>query len=104
VDATITPKQHARPTRVRYGLLLLMFLITAVNYLDRTNLSIAAPHIKQEFGISATDERMLLSAFSWAYVLAQMPGGWLHSRLARDVRDQRRSRSRGRGLMVPQDA
>ncbi|WP_326692503.1 MFS transporter [Streptomyces sp. NBC_01795] len=71
----------ARPTRVRYGLLGLLFLVTALNYLDRSNLSVAAPHLKDEFDLSATELGLLFSLFSWSYVLVQIPGGWLLDRL-----------------------
>lgn len=70
-----------RPTRVRYGLLGLLFLVTALNYLDRSNLSVAAPHIKEEFSLSSTELGLLFSLFSWSYVLVQIPGGWLLDRL-----------------------
>ncbi|MCC4313846.1 MFS transporter [Streptomyces malaysiensis] len=63
-------------TRARGVLLALLFVITALNYLDRSNLSVAMPHIKEEFGLSATEQGLLLSSFSWAYVIAQLPAGW----------------------------
>jgi len=66
-------------------MLALLLAITAVNYLDRTNLSIALPHIKEEFALSGTQEGLLLSAFSWMYVLAQLPGGWLLDRVGPKV-------------------
>lgn len=75
---TRTPDTTGR--RARAGLLVLLFLITSINYLDRTNLSVALPHIKADFQLTATQEGLLLSAFSWAYVLVQIPGGWLVDR------------------------
>ena len=70
----------ARPTRVRYRMLGLILVVTAVNYLDRTILSIAMPDITREFGLTGTQQGLILSAFSWAYVLCQVPGGWLLDR------------------------
>jgi MFS transporter, ACS family, D-galactonate transporter len=74
-----------RPTRVRYAMLALLFVVTALNYLDRTNLSVAAPHIKEEFDLSPSELGLLFSVFSWTYVLLQVPGGWLLDRLGGKV-------------------
>lgn len=55
-----------------------MLLIAAVvNYLDRANLSIANTTISKEFGFSATQMGLLLSAFLWPYALANLPASWL---------------------------
>ena len=37
-----------------------------INYVDRGNLSIAAPMLKVELGISASQLGILLAAFSWS--------------------------------------
>ncbi|MGW2324953.1 MFS transporter [Streptomyces sp. NPDC001700] len=69
----------ARPavSRARYGLLTSLFIITAINYLDRTNLSVALPHIKDDLHLTATQQGILLSSFGWAYLLLQIPTGRL---------------------------
>jgi MFS family permease len=57
-----------------------MFLLTfsiLINYIDRSNLSIAAPLLKDELGISNTQLGTLLAAFFWTYGLMQIPAGWL---------------------------
>ncbi|MFC6061998.1 MFS transporter [Streptomyces ochraceiscleroticus] len=73
----------ARPalSRARYGLLACLFVITAINYLDRTNLSVALPHIKDELHLSGTQQGLLLSSFGWAYLLLQVPAGRLIDRI-----------------------
>lgn len=71
----------AAPSRKRWVILVMLFAITIVNYMDRSNMSIALPHVRDEFGLSATQLGMILSAFSWAYVAAQIPGGWVLDRL-----------------------
>jgi len=61
----------------------LLFLLAAsvlINYIDRSNLSIAAPLIKDELGISAWQLGKLLSTFFWTYALMQIPAGWLVDR------------------------
>ena len=42
----------ARPSRVRFGVLALISLAVAVNYLDRAIIGIASPSIAQEFTLS----------------------------------------------------
>ena len=67
-------------TRVRYGILALLFIITTINYADRATLSITGPALRGEFGFDAVQMGYIFSAFSWAYVAAQIPGGWLLDR------------------------
>jgi D-galactonate transporter len=65
------------------GLICLMYLIT---YLDRVNISTAAPVISKEFGFDKITMGIIFSAFVWAYALFQVPGGWLSDRFgARNV-------------------
>lgn len=60
--------------------LFLLSLSVLINYIDRSNLSIAAPLIKDELGLSAWQLGKLLSAFFWTYALMQIPAGWLVDR------------------------
>jgi ACS family D-galactonate transporter-like MFS transporter len=60
--------------------LVLLFLSVFINYVDRSNLSIAAPFIKDELGISASQLGILLSAFFWTYSGCQLLSGWLVDR------------------------
>ncbi|GGE53260.1 MFS transporter [Pullulanibacillus camelliae] len=63
--------------RVRWMVMFLVFLITTVSYLDRTNLSVSAPVITKELHITPIQLGVILSAFSWAYALAQIPAGFI---------------------------
>jgi ACS family D-galactonate transporter-like MFS transporter len=58
---------------------LLLFSVL-INYVDRSNLSIAAPLLKGELGLSNTQLGTLLAAFFWTYALMQIPAGWLVDR------------------------
>ncbi|MBH9662919.1 MFS transporter [Burkholderia multivorans] len=69
-----------KPTRVRFLMLFLVFVGTVVNYVDRANLSVAAPLLKHEFGLDPVAIGVLFSAYSWTYVLANLPGGWVVDR------------------------
>ena len=53
--------------------LSLLFLAGVVNFLDRSSLSIANTTIRAEMHLNATEMGWLLSAFSLAYGLAQLP-------------------------------
>jgi sugar phosphate permease len=73
----------ARPTRPSMGrwyILLLISLMYLITYLDRVNISAAAPVISKEFGFDKVTMGAIFSAFVWAYALFQVPGGWLGDR------------------------
>ena len=53
--------------------LSLLFLAGVVNFLDRSSLSIANTTVRAEMHLNATQMGWLLSAFSFAYGLAQLP-------------------------------
>ena len=61
--------------RRRWIVLALVFLGIVINYVDRGNLSVAAPWIMREFRISPAAMGVLLSAFFWTYGVFQMPAG-----------------------------
>src|SRR3954468_22380707 len=71
-----------RPTRVRLRMLGLAFVTVVINYMDRSNLALLAPVIRQELALSSVQMGLLFSAFGWAYVAGQLPGGWLVDRVA----------------------
>jgi MFS transporter, ACS family, glucarate transporter len=64
-------------TRVRFGIVAMLFLVTAINYADRATLSIAGPSLSKDLGLDAVTMGYVFSAFGWSYVLGQLPGGWL---------------------------
>ncbi|WP_087666566.1 MFS transporter [Caballeronia humi] len=68
------------PTRARYGIMVMLFFMTAMNYADRATLSITGSAIKAQFGVSSVTLGYMFSAFAWTYVLAQLPGGSLLDR------------------------
>jgi sugar phosphate permease len=67
----------AKRTNIRWYVLLLISLMYMITYMDRSNISIAAPEIAREFGFSKTEVALFFSAFAWAYAAGQVPGGWL---------------------------
>jgi len=61
-------------------MLVLLSLSLFINYIDRGNISIAAPLLKHELGLSASQLGVLLSSFFWTYAAFQMVSGWLVDR------------------------
>ncbi len=64
----------------RWVVVSLLFFATAINYADRTVLSIAGPALAKSLGLNSVSMGYIFSAFGWSYVLAQLPGGWLLDR------------------------
>jgi len=58
----------------------LLALSVFINYIDRSNLSIAAPLLKDELSLSTAQLGTLLSVFFWTYGCMQIPAGWLVDR------------------------
>jgi MFS family permease len=56
--------------------LVLLAICAVINYVDRGNLSVAAPLLKDELRISATQLGILFSAFFWTYTALQLVSGW----------------------------
>jgi len=68
-------------TRGRCLIIALLFGTGVVNYLDRGNLSIAAPALSSELNIDSVTMGWIFSAFGWTYAALQVPGGWLADRV-----------------------
>lgn len=70
-----------RKTQVRWIIAAMMWAAIAINYIDRTVLSTAAPHISSEFKLTSGQMGILMSAFFWSYALLQIPAGWVADRI-----------------------
>ena len=66
-----------KPQRVMLAGLCLMYMIT---YIDRVNLSTAAPYVQKGLGLSNAELGLVFSAFALPYGLLQPLGGWLGDR------------------------
>ena len=66
-----------RPQQVMLAGLCVMYMIT---YIDRVNLSTAAPYVQRELGLSNFQLGLVFSAFALPYGLLQPLGGWLGDR------------------------
>lgn len=66
-----------KPTKVRFGILIMLFIAVVITYLDRANLSVAGTTIERQLKINSTQLGILFSAFTWSYVLVQIPVGMI---------------------------
>lgn len=78
-------KNPPRMSRARYGVALLMLAAIAVNYLDRTVMSAAAPEMMKDLGIGSTEMGFIMSAFFLSYAAFQIPAGWLADRIGQRI-------------------
>jgi len=68
-------EQPGRPTRARFLIAVLLFISVVINYLDRANLSVAAPQLAKDLGFDNAQKGYILAAFGWTYAALQVPGG-----------------------------
>jgi MFS transporter, ACS family, glucarate transporter len=68
-------------SNVRWFLIFWLFILSAVSFLDRVNISVAASAIASEYGLTDVQLGWVFSAFLWGYALFQTFGGWLADRL-----------------------
>src|SRR6185436_803267 len=66
-----------RMSTTQWRVLWLLVFSVCINYIDRGNLSVAAPQLIGEMHLTATQMGSLLSAFFWTYAVCQIIGGWL---------------------------
>jgi MFS transporter, ACS family, D-galactonate transporter len=71
-----------KPTRIRFRILALIFVCVVINYMDRTNISVAATAITDDLKLTPVQLGILFSAFGWTYAALQIPGGILVDRFA----------------------
>jgi ACS family D-galactonate transporter-like MFS transporter len=71
----------AKPTRVRFGILAFIFGNVIINYMDRSNISVAAAAISQDLQLTPVQLGLIFSAFGWTYAALQIPGGYLVDRV-----------------------
>ena len=74
---------HSEP-RQSAALPVWLFLLTVsilINYIDRGNLAVAAPLLKDELRLTNTQIGVLITAFFWTYTAVLAVSGWLVDRL-----------------------
>jgi ACS family glucarate transporter-like MFS transporter len=69
------------PTRIRWVLVAWVFVMGAISFIDRVNISIAGHSISQDFHLNDVQLGKIFSAFFIGYGLFQIAGGWAVDRL-----------------------
>ena len=67
-------KQRIKTRHMILGVMCLMYFIA---YIDRVNISVAAPLIREEMGLTSSQLGLVFSAFAYPYAAMQILGGWL---------------------------
>lgn len=73
----MTTKPGIAMTHVRYYILAMLFVVTTINFADRSTLAMCAPSIRKDLGLDAVTMGYIFSAFGWSYAAMQIPSGWL---------------------------
>ena len=76
-EGPATKMGQPRRLKVRSLLVIWLFVMSAVSFMDRTNISIAGPAIRDELGINNLQLGWVFSAFLVGYAAFQVVGGWL---------------------------
>ena len=77
----VASAQTDPPTRARYFVLLLGFLVSLITYLDRVCISAAAPAISLDLRLSSMQMGYVFSAFALSYAIFELPSGWWGDRI-----------------------
>jgi ACS family glucarate transporter-like MFS transporter len=71
------PGALGKPTRARYGVILFAISLSILAYIDRVCISMAAPRMRKDLGLDATQMSYVFAAFALAYAIFEIPGGWM---------------------------
>ncbi|TDF62486.1 MFS transporter [Cupriavidus sp. L7L] len=63
--------------KTRHMILGVMCLMYFIAYIDRVNISVAAPLIREEMGLTSSQLGLVFSAFAYPYAAMQILGGWM---------------------------
>ena len=69
-----------RGLKIRHFVLFVLCLMYFIAYIDRVNISVAAPALRKELGLTPTQLGLIFSAFAYPYAAMQIVGGWASDR------------------------
>ncbi len=79
-DSAALSPPSAPATGVRHRVLAFVLVVTAISYLDRVCISMTAPFMQKDLGLSDAQLGLVFSAFTLAYAAFEIPAGWLADR------------------------
>ena len=68
------------PSNVRRIVMVGLFLLSSITYLDRVCISVAAPAMQKDLGLTPSQLGLVFGIFTFAYGLFEVPGGWMGDR------------------------
>ncbi len=77
---TLEPLIADRPTKVRYGVLVLSVTMAVILYLDRMAMTVAVPAMAVDLNADSKKVAEAMGVFFWIYAFLQIPAGWLGDR------------------------
>jgi ACS family D-galactonate transporter-like MFS transporter len=80
MGSLVATEPAERAAQTNWWLLALLSTSCCINYIDRGNLSVAAPQLSRELSLDPAKLGLLLSAFFWTYASFQLIAGWLVDR------------------------
>ncbi len=66
-----------RRIKTHHLILIVMCMMYFIAYIDRVNMSVAGPMIRDEMGLSNLELGLVFSAFAYPYAAMQIIGGWM---------------------------
>ena len=80
MQATATAAATQKDSPLRWGMLVLLFFVTVINFVDRQALSIVSPVLREQFHLTATDYGRIVAGFTFGMLVGEFPMGWLSDR------------------------
>jgi ACS family glucarate transporter-like MFS transporter len=78
----MAPSTSVQPaTHVRHKVIVFAVALAVITYIDRVCISQAAPLISRDLNFTKEQMAYVFSAFTLAYALFEIPGGWLGDRM-----------------------
>src|SRR6478735_5733586 len=77
--------RRSTATNIRWAVAIFAAVGLAINYIDRSAISVSLPFMTADFNLTPTEQGLILSAFSWSYALMQIPAGRLIDRFGERV-------------------
>lgn len=77
IPSSVRSETGQRPTRARHWVIVFAITLAILAYIDRVCISMAAPAMTQDLGLTKVQMGSVFSAFALAYALFEIPGGWL---------------------------
>lgn len=74
-----------RASRIRWVVAVACAIGLAINYIDRSAVSVALPFMTEDFHLTPAQQGLILSGFSWSYALMQIPAGRLIDRFGERI-------------------